>query len=306
VKRAATRCEESTAAGGGPVSTLVEWNTARRHAVIHTEEQIDVAVAKSKEVIRDAFMRFPVDDMTITWTGGKDSGLALWLIRQVCQEDGTPLPKVMTIDEFDTFDEIHAFMQTYAEKWGLQLDWRRNDDVIEAAGKKLNAKVLVRDLNDRNKAELKRIDYDLDAFPFEAESYVGNHLMKTVVFNMYLEETGTKAVFQGLRRDEQAARIQDSYFEHKEAAHLIPEHVRIKPILHFTERLLWDTYELRGIPYCVLYEQGYRSLGAKTTSEVGQPGVPAWEQDLENTEERAGRRQDKEKMMERLRQLGYM
>jgi len=34
--------------------------------------------------------------------------------------------------------------------------------------------------------------------------------------------------------------------------------------------------------------------------------VPAYEQDLENTEERAGRRQDKEKMMERLRQLGYM
>ena len=34
--------------------------------------------------------------------------------------------------------------------------------------------------------------------------------------------------------------------------------------------------------------------------------VSSWEQDLENTPERAGRRQDKEKAMERLRKLGYM
>jgi len=34
--------------------------------------------------------------------------------------------------------------------------------------------------------------------------------------------------------------------------------------------------------------------------------IPAWGQDLENTVERAGRRQDKEKTMDRLRKLGYM
>jgi len=274
--------------------------------VKHTTQQIDEAIAKSKAIIREAFSRFAIDDMVITWTGGKDSGLTLWLIRQVCQEDGTPLPKVMTIDEFDTFNEIHEFMEKYAKEWGLQLDWRRNEDVVKAAGSKLNGKVMVKDLSERNQAELKRIDYTLDAFPFEAESYVGNHLMKTVVYNMYLEEKDVKAVFQGLRRDEQAARVQDEYFEKKEAAHLIPEHVRIKPILHFTERLLWDTYQLYDIPYCVLYEQGYRSLGAKTTSAIAEAGVPAWDQDLENTVERAGRRQDKEKMMKRLRDLGYM
>jgi len=47
-------------------------------------------------------------------------------------------------------------------------------------------------------------------------------------------------------------------------------------------------------------------LGVKTTSLVYEEGVPAWEQDLENTEERGKRRQDKEKAMERMRQLGYM
>lgn len=272
----------------------------------HTKQQIDEAIARSKEIIREAFARYSIDDMAITWTGGKDSGLVLWLIKQVCEEDGVRIPKVMTIDEFDTFDEIHQFMEEYADKWNLQLDWRRNEDVIRAAEGVLNAKIMVKNLNERNRAELERIDFHLEAFPFEAESYVGNHLMKTVVFNTYLEEKNVKAVFQGLRRDEQAARTQDEYFEKKDPAHLIPEHVRVKPILHFTERLLWDTYRCVGIPHCSLYEQGYRSLGAKTTSAIAQAGTPAWEQDLEGTAERAGRRQDKEKMMERLRSLGYM
>ena len=263
-------------------------------------------VEKSKEVIREAFKKFRVDDLTITWTGGKDSTLTLWLIRQVCQEDGIRLPKVMTIDEYDTFEEIHDFINKYAKEWNLNLEWCLNDDLVKAAGGKLNATVKVKALNERNQAELKRINFTEDSFPFEAESYTGNHLMKTVMFNTYIERHNVKAIFQGLRRDEQTARVEDDYFEKKEAAHLIPEHMRIKPILHFNERLVWDTYQVYKIPYCVLYEQGYRSLGAKTTSAIAEPGVPAWEQDLEHTTERAGRRQDKEQMMGRLRQLGYM
>jgi phosphoadenosine phosphosulfate reductase len=34
--------------------------------------------------------------------------------------------------------------------------------------------------------------------------------------------------------------------------------------------------------------------------------LPAWEQDLENTTERAGRGQEKEQIMKQLRNLGYM
>jgi len=263
-------------------------------------------VEKSKEVVRETFKDYKIEDLAITWTGGKDSTLVLWIIRQVCQEDGIKIPKVMTIDEFDVFQEIHDFMEKYAKEWNLDLEWCRNDDVIKAAGGKLNNTVKVSDLNERNQAELERIGFKEDSFPFEAESYTGNHLMKTVMFNMYIERHNVKAIFQGLRRDEQSARVQDDYLEKKEAAHLIPEHMRIKPILHFTERLLWDTYQVYKIPYCPLYEQGYRSLGAKTTSAIAEPGVPAWEQDLEHTTERAGRRQDKEQMMSRLRDLGYM
>jgi phosphoadenosine phosphosulfate reductase len=129
--------------------------------------------------------------------------------------------------------------------------------------------------------------------------------MKTVVFNTYIEDNNVKAVFQGLRWDEQPARKNDEYVEEVAEAHLVPAHTRYRPILHFTERDIWDTTLHFKIPYCPLYKQGYRSLGAKTTS-LKMSDQPAWEQDLENTVERAGRRQDKEKTMDRLRKLGYM
>jgi phosphoadenosine phosphosulfate reductase len=260
----------------------------------------------SKGVIREALDKFGAENLGVTWTGGKDSGLTLWIIKQVCDERGISIPKTMCIGEGDEFEEIEKFIEKYQKEWSVPLEVCRNDDVLKAANHTLGATVKVKDLNQRNQDELKRIDFNEPEFPFEAESYTGNHLMKTVVFNQWLERNKIKGVFQGLRWDEHPARFEDPYFEHKEAAHLIPEHTRIKPILHFCEKDLWDTYAAFEIPYCVLYEQGYRSLGAKTTSNISEKGVPAWEQDLENTEERAGRRQDKEQAMDRLRQLGYM
>ncbi len=268
-------------------------------------KELEGKIAKSKEVFADAFKRFDPADMRLIWSGGKDSTLATWICRQYCDETGTKMPRAFTIDEGDAFDEIDEFLHHWAEQWGIELDWGRNDDVLKAAGHKLGADVIVADLTERNQAEIKRIGFDLKAFPFEAESFVGNHLMKTVVFNMYLEEQGVKAVFQGLRWDEQAARTNDPYVEDVEAADLVPAHTRIRPILHFAERDLWDATHHFGIPYCELYEQGYRSLGAATTS-TKSTDEPAWEQDLENTVERAGRRQDKEEAMEQLRKLGYM
>lgn len=262
-------------------------------------------VEMSKDIVRQALDKFKPEGLGVTWTGGKDSTLTLWIIRQVCQEKGIPIPKTMIIGEGDEFEEIEAFVEAMKKEWDVPLEVCRNEDVLKAANYTLNAPVQVKNLNDRNRAELKRIDFDGEEFPFEAESYVGNHLMKTVVFNQFLERNNIKGVFQALRWDEHPARFNDEYFEHKEAAHLVPEHTRIRPILHFTEKDLWDTYAAFDIPYCMLYEKGYRSLGAKTTT-VKNSDIPAWEQDIVNTEERGGRRQDKEKAMERMRQLGYM
>lgn len=263
-------------------------------------------VGKSKEVIRETFRKFKPLDTAITWTGGKDSTANLWIIRQVCIEDNIDLPKVMTIDEGDAFPEITDFLIKTSKKWNIDLQWLCNFDVLKNAMSHLGNTVKVKDLNERNQAELERIGSKEDSFTFEAESQQGNHLMKTVMFNQFVEENNIKAMFMALRRDEQAARKSDEYFTKKEGGYLMPEHTRISTILHFTERDIWNTTKSYNIPYCSLYEIGYRSLGARTTSNPGEVGVPAWEQDIENVPERAGRRQDKEKAMQRMRQLGYM
>ncbi len=268
-------------------------------------EELKQKIEKSEEIFKMAYDRSDPDEMRLIWSGGKDSTLTLWICRQFCQENDLPLPRAFTIDEGDAFEEIEELLDKYSQEWNVELDWGENEDVIKAAGYELDAEVVVADLNERNQAEIKRIGFDLERFPFEAESYVGNHLMKTVVFNTYLEDNNVKAVFQGLRWDEQEARTKDEYYDDVEAAELTPAHTRYRPILHFTERDIWDTTLYFDIPYCPLYEEGYRSLGAKSTSRK-LTDIPAWEQDLENTVERAGRRQDKEKTMARLRMLGYM
>ena len=270
------------------------------------KKELEEKIAKSKEVIREAFKKYKPQDLAVTWTGGKDSTLTTWLVKAVCDEDNIDMPKVMTIDEGDAFDEIHDILERYSAEWGLDLVWCSNRDVIDAAGGVLGADVKVSDLNETNQREIReRLDYTGEAFPFEAESWIGNHLMKTVVFNDFLKTNSIKAMFMGIRWDEQPARKKDDYFVPRPGDDYTPEHVRIQPILHFTERDIWDTTLTFNIPYCKLYEQGYRSLGAATTS-VKMSDIPAWEQDLENTVERAGRRQDKEEAMDRLRKLGYM
>jgi len=263
-------------------------------------------IEKSKEVIRDAFKKCNPEKSAITWTGGKDSTTNLWLIRQVCIEENIPLPQVITIDEGDAFPEITDFLNCISKKWHINLKWLCNFDVLAACQSHLGNIVHIEDLNERNKEELKRIEFTEGSFVFEPESFAGNHLMKTVVLNQFIEESGTKILFMALRHDEQVARKKDEYFTYKEVAHLMPEHTRVSPILHFTERDIWNNIKLHHLPHCSLYEIGYRSLGARMSSNPGLVGVPAWEQDLENTPERSGRHQDKEEAMERLRKLGYM
>src|SRR4030067_2125382 len=144
-------------------------------------------VESSKDIVRQAFDRFKLEELGITWTGGKDSGLTLWIIHQVCQDKGIALPKTMIIGEGDEFEEIEQFVERIKKEWNVPLEVCRNEDVLKAANDMLNAPVKVKDLNERNRTELKRIGFDGDEFPFEAESYVGNHLMKTVAFNQFFD-----------------------------------------------------------------------------------------------------------------------
>ena len=93
----------------------------------------------------------------------------------------------MIIGEGDEFEEIEEFVARIEKRMESSLEWCRNEDVLTQANHKLGAIIKVKNLNERNQKELKRIEFKEDEFPFAAESYTGNHLMKTVVFNEWLE-----------------------------------------------------------------------------------------------------------------------
>lgn len=254
----------------------------------------------SKQVIRDALSRFGHERIALAWTGGKDSTTMVWLFGRVCAELSIPVPKCMFIDEGDVFEEIYAHVHYLKERWNLDLVVVKNLDVISKT-ESLGDIVKVETLSARNRQELSLIGSEDKEFPFDPESYVGNHLMKTVPMKMFIEEHRVEALATAIRWDEQEARVEEQYFSPRKN----PDHFRIHPILHFSERDVWETIRSFGIPYCSLYTLGYRSLGAKHSTGKNSD-IPAWQQDMESTPERNGRGQDKEMVMEKLRELGYM
>jgi phosphoadenosine phosphosulfate reductase len=261
---------------------------------------LEQKIEQSNKIIEAALSKFSSTKHYLAWTGGKDSTVMLWLYREVCRKLKVPMPKAMFIDEGSVFEEILELVNRIKGEWNVEVAIVKNTDISDKA-QKVGDIIKVADLNERNRREIEKLGFTEDSFIFEPESYVGNHLMKTVAMNQFLEENGVKALSTAIRWDEQEARIQETYFSARKS----PDHTRVQPILHFKERDIWDTIHNNRIPFCSLYYQGYRSLGAKS-STIKNADIPAWEQNLENTPERAGRGQDKEEIMQQLRSLGYM
>lgn len=266
---------------------------------------LEKKIADSKKIILEALQKYPSDGLRIAFTGGKDSTLVLWLVHEALKGTKHKIPRCFCIDEGDMFDEVREFIGECEKRYGVKVDMIHNTDVSSHAEDGLGSEVKVADLNARNRREVERLGYEEETFTYEPESYVGNHLMKTVTCMVYIEENRVTGFFEGIRWDEQGARAKETYFSPRPKSGFNPEHVRINPILHFTERDIWSALKSHNVPFCRLYSQGYRSLGARVTTKKTSD-MPAWEQDLENTTERGGRRQDKEGLMDKLRKLGYM
>jgi phosphoadenosine phosphosulfate reductase len=261
---------------------------------------LEEKINQSKKVIKEAIEKFGAERLAVAWTGGKDSTTMTWLFRETCKDLGVQMPKIMFIDEGYVFEEIWDIVNRLTKEWNLNVIISKNTDVSDKA-KNIGDIIKVSSLNERNRSEIAKLGFDGEEFPFEPESFVGNHLMKTVAMNVFLEDNDVQALATAIRWDEQTARIAETYFSPRST----PPHTRIQPILHFKERDIWNFIFAYKVPFCVLYKEGYRSLGAKG-STVKMSDIPAWEQDLENTTERAGRGQDKEEVMGKLRDLGYM
>ncbi len=299
-------------------------------------QSLESKIEKAVDVTRRGLEEY--DNPAVMWTGGKDSTLTLYFINEVADEFGYEKPTAVFIDHFQHFDEITDFVEQWAEKWGIDIVYARNESVgsyVSAQDLEPGDEIPVNALSAHNEHHVREIlEYEEDTFPFLLDTYVGNHLLKTVALNDALEEHDIDGVISGVRWDEQEARADETFFSPRHDPEIYPPHDRIHPILQFSERDVWDAFwyyvvpeevpafpddghvpqdeddlpddvDWEDIPISPKYVAGFRSLGSEISTEK-TTDEPAWLQDLEDTTERAGRAQDKEDLMKRLRDLGYM
>ncbi|WP_254863251.1 phosphoadenosine phosphosulfate reductase family protein [Halovivax gelatinilyticus] len=297
---------------------------------------LEAKIEKAADVTKTALETY--ENPAVMWTGGKDSTLVLYFVTQVAERYDLPVPPAIFIDHFQHFQEIHDFVDRWADEWGLEVIYARNDDIgeyVEANDLQPGDDVPISELSAHNQHHVENIlEYDEDTFPFLLDTYAGNHLLKTVALNDALETYDVDGVISGVRWDEQEARADETFFSPRHDPEIYPPHDRVHPIIQFDEAAVWDAfwhyvvpdtvaafpddgYVPQGvedlpnglsqddIPVSPKYFAGFRSLGSEVSTEKADD-EPAWLQDLDHTTERAGRAQDKEDLMERLRDLGYM
>ena len=298
--------------------------------------ELEDKLEKAIEVVATGLDEY--DNPAIMWTGGKDSTLTLYFVKEVAEQYGYDLPPAVFIDHYQHFDELLEFVDRWAEEWDLDVVFARNDDIgeyVDEHGLDPGDDIEVADLSEHNRHHIRNIlEYEEETFPFLLDTYVGNHLLKNVALNNTLEERGIDGIISGIRWDEQDARAEETFFSPRHDPDIYPPHDRIQPILQFDEADVWDAFWYYVVPETVedfpddgyvpqdyndlpndlthddipvspKYFAGFRSLGSEISTEKSDE-EPAWLQNLEDTTERAGRAQDKEDLMERLRDLGYM
>jgi phosphoadenosine phosphosulfate reductase len=210
----------------------------------------------ARERMRGALERFG-PGTTVGWTGGKDSTVVLALWRDVLDERGcASMLRALNLDTGCKFPEVLEFRDRLAREWGVEV-------------------------------EVVRPGVDLARYPLAVDPVRCCGDLKIRPLNEAVSRLGIPALLTGVRADENPDRAERPWFEEH------GDHVRILPILEWTELDVWTFLVREGIPWCSLYDQGYRSLGCiPCTSRSGRG-------------ERSGRDAAKEERMGQLRSLGY-
>ncbi|MHC4232722.1 MAG: sulfate adenylyltransferase subunit CysD, partial [Planctomycetota bacterium] len=283
----------------------------------------------SMHILRETYANFK--NMCMLWSIGKDSTVLLWLARKAFLGH-VPFPLVH-IDTSYKIPEMIEYRDKLAAKWHLDMVYGQN---VEA----LKAKQTYPDGAIDRLACCKALKTDAlrNTLSGQWPRFRFNHTLGKYEVDKNTEPyTG---VIVGARADEEGSRSKERYFSPRDRqnewdiAEQPPEfwnqfktdfapgtHVRVHPLLDWTELNIWEYIDREKIPTVSLYyDQGegtrYRSLGcypctnpiestAKNTAEIinelrsGQ---------LANVAERSGRAQDKEDGggLETLRREGYM
>ena len=266
---------------------------------------LDALESQSVYILREAFHHFK--SIAMLWSVGKDSSVLLWLARKAFFGH-VPFPLVH-VDTDHKIPEMIAFRDKLAQEWNLDLVVGRNA-VALAAGHTFPA------------GRCSRV---------ECCSALKRDALAAII-----AERGYNAVIVGIRRDEEGTRAKERVFSPRNSSFewdvkdQPPElwdqfktefepgtHLRIHPLLHWTEIDIWRYIEREALPILPLYfaqeGQRYRSLGcAPCTSKVSSSAASIAEiiAELQQTQisERSTRAQDQESedAFERLRAGGYM
>jgi len=264
---------------------------------------LDKLENESIYIIREAYNKFK--NIALLWSIGKDSTTLLWLCRKAFF--GKIPFSVVHIDTTYKFPEMYAFREKYAQEWGLKLLIAKNEEALKQG-----------------------ISYETH------DALTCCDQLKTVALKQAIKNFGFQALFVGIRRDEHGIRAKERYFSPRnkefkwdyknqppemwgqyKLKKQEDEHLRIHPLLHWTELDIWRYMERENIPANELYfakdGKRYRSLGCMPITKPIKSDadtVPKIIKELETTKapERAGRSQDKETAyaMQKLRSLGYM
>ena len=251
-------------------------------------------------IFRQAFRS--IKNIAMLWSLGKDSNVMMWLAFKAFLGK-LPFP-VVHVDTKKKFKEMYEFRDIYQKKWDLNLI----------------------------KGKCPPIDKIDRSLPPAARSAA----RKTEGLKNILDKYKFKGIIAGIRRDEQGTRAKERIFSPRDESgkwdvkNQPPEfwdqsnfnypdsvHVRIHPLLGWTEIDIWKYIKEQKIPIVDLYfsknGKRYRSLGDHDITfpvDSNASNVDEIIEELKITKisERSGRAMDHEQedVFEKLRTKGYM
>jgi sulfate adenylyltransferase subunit 2 len=292
-------------------------------------DHLDLLESRSIHVLREAYACFK--SLGMLWSIGKDSTVLLWLARKAFFGH-VPFP-LIHIDTAFKIPEMIQYRDRLAAEWNLNLIYGQN---VQALAEK---RTFPDGTVDRiTCCSLLKTEALRRTISGEGPRWRFNHAKKTYELDRNAEPfTG---IIAGVRADEEGSRSKERTFSprNQRSAWNVGEqppefwnqyktefapgtHVRIHPLLDWTELNIWEYIQRESIPTVSLYyNQGsgkrYRSLGCwPCTNPVESEARNAGEiiEELrsgkfKNIAERSGRAQDKDGGggLEALRREGYM